>query len=63
MAKIKEEKRGHNVRLVLTWKNMTHETLVDKLDIYQTDISNLEQKETIDDKILNDIVKAMNIPR
>lgn len=65
MEKIKETKNvhhGQNIRLARTWKNMTQETLADKLDIYQTDISALEQKEIIDDEILGKIAKAMDVP-
>ena len=65
MEEVKEGKRihhGHNVRLARTWKNITQEALADKLNIYQTDVSTLEQKETIDDKMLDKIAKAMNVP-
>jgi len=65
MEDIKEGKRihhGHNLRLARTWKNMTQETLADKLNIFQTDVSALEQKETIDNKMLDKIAQAMEIP-
>jgi len=65
MEDIKEGKRihhGHNLRLARTWKNITQETLADKLNIFQTDVSALEQKETIDNKMLDKIAQAMEIP-
>jgi len=66
MEETKEKKKvhhGHNLRLGRTWKNMTQDTLADKLGLYQTDISALEQKETIDDIMLDKIAKAMSIPK
>lgn len=66
MQEIKEKKRvhqGRNMRLARIWKNMTQETLADKLNLYQTDISALEQKETIDDAMLERIAREMNIPK
>ena len=66
MEGIKEKKRvhqGRNMRLARIWKNMTQEALADKLNLYQTDISTLEQKETIDDAMLERIAKEMNIPK
>lgn len=58
----KQIHHGQNVRLARTWKNMTQDTLADKLGMYQTDISTLEQKETIEDKTLEKIAQAMDVP-
>lgn len=66
MEEVKENKaihHGHNLRLARIWKNMTQESLADKLNVYQTDISTLEQKEKIDDKMLDRIAKALEIPK
>jgi len=65
MEEIKNKKKvhqGNNVRLGRAWKNMTQETLAEKLQMYQKDVSALEYKETIDDEILNRIAEAMDIP-
>lgn len=54
--------QGKNLRLARTWKKVTQADLADKLGVHQTEISNLESKKTIDDKLLDQIAIAMDIP-
>lgn len=54
--------QGKNLRLARTWKKVTQTDLADKLGVHQTEISNLESKKTIDDKLLDQIAIAMDIP-
>ncbi|HML64725.1 MAG TPA: helix-turn-helix transcriptional regulator [Dysgonomonas sp.] len=54
--------QGKNIRLARTWKKVTQTDLADKLGIHQTEVSNLESKKTIDDKLLDQIALAMDIP-
>jgi len=60
---IKKVHQGRNVRLARIWKNMSQEMLADKLNMFQTEVSSLEQKESIDDEILEKIAKAVNVPK
>lgn len=57
-----EVDQGKNLRLARTWKKVTQTDLADKLGIHQTEVSNLESKKTIDDKLLEQIALAMDIP-
>lgn len=66
MEEIKDKRKvhhGRNVRIARNWKNLTQEGLATMLDLYQTDISVLEQKETIDDAMLDRIARAMDVPK
>lgn len=61
---IKEKKidHGKNVRLARTWKKMSQTNLAERLNLHQTEISALESKESIDDKLLEQIAIAMDVP-
>ena len=52
---------GKNVKKVREIIGMKQETLATKLDMTQQAISQLEQKEIIDQAFLMDIAKAMNV--
>jgi transcriptional regulator with XRE-family HTH domain len=52
---------GKNVKKVREIIGMKQETLATKLDMTQQAISQLEQKEIIDQAFLKDIAKAMNV--
>ena len=52
---------GKNVKKVREIIGMKQETLATKLDMTQQAISQLEQKEKIDQAFLRDIAKAMNV--
>ncbi len=52
---------GKNVKKVREIIGMKQETLASKLDMTQQAISQLEQKEIIDQAFLKDIAKAMNV--
>jgi transcriptional regulator with XRE-family HTH domain len=52
---------GKNVKKVREIIGMKQETLATKLDMTQQAISQLEQKEIIDQAFLRDIAKAMNV--
>lgn len=54
--------QGKNLRLARTWKKVTQTDLAEKLGIHQTEVSNLESKKNIDEKILDQIALAMDIP-
>ena len=55
---------GRNIKLARNWKNITQEGLAELLNLKagQGRISELEMEETIDDKILDDIAKALDVP-
>lgn len=53
---------GNNVRLARTWKKITQDDLADRLNIYQSEVSRLESQEQIEDKILEKISVALNVP-
>lgn len=55
---------GRNIKLARNWKNITQEALAELLNLKagQGRISELEMEETIDDKILDDIAKALDVP-
>jgi len=53
---------GHNVRLARMWKNLTQAELGIYLDMIQSQISDIEAKPVLEDKILDKIAKAMNVP-
>lgn len=66
MEEIKDKRKvhhGRNVRIARNWKNITQEGLATMLDLYQTDVSVLEQKETIEDAMLDRIARAMDVPK
>jgi len=52
---------GKNVKKVREIIGMKQETLATKLDMTQQAISQIEQKEIIDQAFLKDIAKAMNV--
>jgi transcriptional regulator with XRE-family HTH domain len=52
---------GKNIKKVREIIGMKQETLASKLDITQQAISQLEQKEIVDQAFLKDVAKAMNV--
>lgn len=53
---------GNNVRLARTWKKVTQDDLADRLNIYQSEVSKLENQEEIEENTLEKISKALNVP-
>lgn len=53
---------GNNVRLARAWKKITQDDLADRLNIYQSEVSKIESQEEIEDKTLEKISKALNVP-
>ena len=52
---------GKNIKKVREIIGMKQETLATKLDMTQQAISQLEQKEIVDQAFLKDVAKAMNV--
>lgn len=53
---------GHNIKRIREILGVKQETLAAQLGLSQQAISALEQKERIDDKILEDVAKILNVP-
>ena len=55
---------GNNIKSIRELKHMKQETLADALgpDWTQKKVSQLEAKESIDDAMLQDVAKALNVP-
>lgn len=53
---------GHNIRRFREMLGIKQETLASELGLSQQAISNLEQKETIDERILVDVAKILKVP-
>lgn len=65
MEALKEKKNihhGNNVRLARTWKKVTQDDLADRLNMYQSEVSKLENQEEIDDQLLDKISNALSVP-
>ncbi len=58
----KRKKDGFNLSLARKWKKMSQSDVALLVGMHQTDISDLEKLETIDDEILRKISAAMNVP-
>lgn len=58
----KEIEQGKNIRLARTWKKVSQTDLAERLNLHQTEISLLESKKNIDDKLLEQIALAMDVP-
>lgn len=53
---------GRNVKRIREILGIKQDTLAAELGLSQQAISQLEQKEKIDDKILNDVAKVLKVP-
>ncbi len=53
---------GRNVKRFREWKNISQEDLAFELNVTQQSVSLIEQKETIDDGLLEQISKVLKVP-
>ncbi len=53
---------GRNVKRFREWKNISQEDLAFELKVTQQSVSLIEQKETIDDALLEQISKILKVP-
>lgn len=58
----KKRNDGYSVKRLREILGVKQEDLADKLQISQQAISKIEQKEALDDDLLNNIAKALHIP-
>jgi len=65
MRQVAEKKntihQGKNVRFAREFKNLSQQNLADKLNKQQSEISKIENQETIDDELLEQIALALEI--
>lgn len=64
MKEIAEKKAHHgtNIKYARIFKNVTQQDLADRVNLQQSDISKLENSDTIDDEILQTIALALDMP-
>ena len=62
MTREKDVSQGKNLTLARKWKNLSQSDLALMLNVHQTDVSDWEKLDVIDENILDKISKAMNIP-
>ena len=55
--------QGKNIKKIREIIGMKQETLATRLDMTQQAISQLEQKEIVDQRFLIDVAKAMNVSK
>jgi len=53
---------GHNIRHLRDMLDIKQDAIAFAMNMTQQNFSNLEQKEDIDDEVLEKVAKAMNIP-
>ncbi len=59
----KKRRDGYNTKRLREILGIKQEDLADKLGLSQQAVSKLEQKEIIEDDVLENIAKALNIPK
>ncbi|MDR2954748.1 MAG: helix-turn-helix transcriptional regulator [Prevotella sp.] len=58
---IKRQHHGYSVKRLRDILGVKQEVLAERLNVTQQAVSKIEQKETLDDKTIDDIAKALNI--